>query len=234
MSLPKIEYPIFELVLPSNKTKVTFRPFTVKEEKLLLIAQESEDQKERIRAIRQIINNCCFDLPKDIGLLPSFDLIYCFLKIRSKSVGNIIEVKYKDLTDEKIYTFDIDLDELEIVFNDKHNPNIKISENLGLIMTYPTIEMLEKTSTNENSTDALFNLIKQCVSAIYDSDTVYETKDYTLEEISTFVESIPAKAFEDITIFFDTMPELRHELTYKDSEGTEKKIILQGIDDFFQ
>ena len=114
MSLPKIKYPIFELTLPSNGETVNFRPFTVKEEKFLLISQESQDQKDRIRAMRQIVNNCCINLPKDIGLLPVFDLEYCFLKIRAKSVGNIVELKYKDLTDEKIYEFQVDLDETKL------------------------------------------------------------------------------------------------------------------------
>ena len=234
MSLPKIQYPIFELTLPSNKETVTYRPFTVKEEKLLLISQESEDQKERIRAMRQIVNNCCFNLSQDIGLLPSFDLEYCFLKIRSKSVGNIVELKYRDLTDNKIYNFEVDLDELEVAFNENHKTSIKINDDLGIIMKYPTVELLNSIKTDIEDPETVFEVIKKCVATIYDEDNTYDTKDYTNEEITEFVESIPAKAFDDITEFFETIPVLKHELHYKDSDGTDKTITLQGIDDFFQ
>ena len=234
MSLPKIQYPIFELTLPSNKETVTYRPFTVKEEKLLLISQESEEQKERIRAMRQIVNNCCFNLSQDIGLLPSFDLEYCFLKIRSKSVGNIVELNYRDLTDNKIYNFEVDLDELEVAFNENHKTSIKINDDLGIIMKYPTVELLNSIKTDIEDPETVFEVIKKCVATIYDEDNTYDTKDYTNEEITEFVESIPAKAFEDITEFFETIPVLKHELHYKDSDGTDKTITLQGIDDFFQ
>ena len=234
MSLPKIQYPIFELTLPSNKETVTYRPFTVKEEKLLLISQESEEQKERIRAMRQIVNNCCFNLSQDIGLLPSFDLEYCFLKIRSKSVGNIVELNYRDLTDNKIYNFEVDLDELEVAFNENHKTSIKINDDLGIIMKYPTVELLNSIKTDIEDPETVFEVIKKCVATIYDEDSTYDTKDYTNEEITEFVESIPAKAFEDITEFFETIPVLKHELHYKDSDGTDKTITLQGIDDFFQ
>jgi len=234
MSLPKIQYPIFELTLPSSKETVKYRPFTVKEEKLLLISQESEDQKERIRAMRQIVNNCCFNLSQDIGLLPSFDLEYCFLKIRSKSVGNIVELKYRDLTDNKIYNFEVDLDELEVTFSDDHNSTIKINDTLGIVMKYPTVELLNSIKTDIEDPETVFEVIKKCVATIYDEDNTYDTKDYTDKEIAEFVESIPAKAFEEITKFFETIPVLKHELHYKDSDGTDKTITLQGIDDFFQ
>jgi hypothetical protein len=234
MSLPKIQYPIFELTLPSSKETVKYRPFTVKEEKLLLISQESEDQKERIRAMRQIVNNCCFNLSQDIGLLPSFDLEYCFLKIRSKSVGNIVELKYRDLTDNKIYNFEVDLDELEVNFSDDHKQTIKINDTLGIVMKYPTVELLNSIKTDIEDPETVFEVIKKCVATIYDEDNTYDTKDYTDKEIAEFVESIPAKAFEEITEFFETIPVLKHELHYKDSEGTDKTITLQGIDDFFQ
>jgi hypothetical protein len=234
MSLPKIQYPIFDLTLPSTKEKITFRPFTVKEEKLLLIAQEGGNRIEQIRAIRQIINNCCFDLPKDVGLLPSFDLEYCFIKIRAKSIGNIVELKYKDLTDSKIYTFEVDLDQIEIKFNPEHSNTVTISEDLGLVMKYPTIEVIESIKDDLKSTESSFMLIKKCIDTIYDAENTYNASEYSDKDLTEFVESIPAKAFEGITEFFDNLPVLVHELNYKDTEGTEKTITLQGIDDFFQ
>lgn len=234
MSLPKIEYPIFELTLPSNKEVVKFRPFTVKEEKLLLISQESEETKDRVNAIRQIVNNCCLNLSQDVGLLPAFDLEYCFIKIRSKSVGNIVELKYQDLTDKKTYSFNVDLDTIEITFTENHNSNIKISDELGIIMRYPTVELLDNIKTDLQNPETVFEIIKKCVATIYDAENTYETSDYTNQEISDFIESIPAKSFESITAFFETMPVLKHDLHYKDSDGTDKTITLQGIDDFFQ
>lgn len=234
MSLPKIQYPIFQFILPSTKETIKFRPFTVKEEKLLLIAQESDNQKDRLGAFRQIVNNCSLNLSKDIGELPSFDLEYAFLKIRSKSVGNTIDLKYKDLTDEQIYTFEVDLDELEITYDDNHTNNIMITDELGFIMTYPTVEMLDDVDLNSENTDSVLSLVKKCIKTIYDENNTYNPKDYTEEEINSFVEDIPAKAFEKVTEFFNTMPVLKHDLKYKDSAGTEKTITLQGIDDFFQ
>jgi hypothetical protein len=234
MSLPKIQYPIFELILPSTKETVKFRPFTVKEEKLLLIAQESEEQRDRLNAMKQIINNCCLNLSKNIDDLPSFDLEYCFLKIRSKSVSNIIELKYRDNTDEKIYSFEVDLDEVEVVFNESHNPMISISDNLNLTLTYPTIEMLKDVIIDPQNPESILKIIKKCISIIYDDETVYDPAEYSDDELTAFVESIPAKAFESIVEFFVTMPVLKHDLHYKDSQGTEKTITLQGIDDFFQ
>jgi hypothetical protein len=220
--------------MPSTKESVNFRPFTVREEKILLISQESEDPKDRIRAMRQIVNNCCLNLSKDIGLLPPFDLEYCFLKIRAKSVGNIVELKYRDLTDQKIYDFEVDLDEIEVTFNEEHDPNIKINDTLGMIMKYPTIELLDSMKINFQDPEAIFEIITNCIATIYDENNAYESSNYAQNEIYEFIESLPSKAFDDITKFFETSPVLRHELHYKDSEGTEKTITLDGIDDFFQ
>jgi len=233
MSLPKIQYPIFELVLPSTKGIVKFRPFTVKEEKLLLIGQESEELSDKLNALRQIVNNCVFDLPKDIGLLPAFDLEYCFLKIRAKSVGNLIDLKYKDKTDDKIYEFQVDLDELEITYSDNHTMNIELEHDLGIIMQYPTIESMKNVNPQLGNVESIMSLLKACISVIYDSDTTYDVKDYTEVELTEFVESLSSNQFEKFIHFFDTIPTLKHELHYTDSNGTEKTITLQGIDDFF-
>jgi len=234
MALPKIKYPIFELTLPSTKTKIKFRPFTVKEEKLLLIAQESEQLSEKLNAIRQIINNCMFDLPKDVGLLPSFDLEYCFLKIRSKSVSNIVELSYRDKTDDKIYNFEVYLDELEMTYDETHNTTIELEENLGVVMQYPTVEILNQINPQIDSVESTMAILKKCIAMIYDADNTYPVEDCTDKELTEFIESLPTKNFEKLSQFFDTMPVLKHEMHYTDSEGTKKTITLQGIDDFFQ
>jgi hypothetical protein len=232
--LPKITYPIFELILPSNKKKYNFRPFTVKEEKLLLIANESEDFKDKIRAIRQIVNNCMLDLNTDIGLLPAFDLEYSYLKIRAKSVGEEVELRYRDNTDNQVYDFTIDLNDIEVTFNEKHKSTIQLTDIIGIQMRYPTIEMLDTIQINKEDPASILSLVKACIATIYDEDSVYDTNEHTDQELSEFVESIPGKAFEKIIEFFDTIPVLKHDLVYTDQEGTEKTITLQGIDDFFQ
>jgi hypothetical protein len=229
MSLPKIQLPIFELTLPSNSKKIKFKPFTVKEEKLLLIASESEDTESKIRAVRQIVNNCCLNLETDVEMMPSFDLEYCFVKIRAKSVGNEVELRYRDNTDEKIYDFLVDLDKLEVTFTENHTRNIPLSESVGVIMRYPTIEILSELSTE----NGVLKMVQKCIETIYDENSAYQASEYSLDELNEFIESISASQFEKVLEFFSTMPALKHELHYTDSAGTEKTITLQGIDDFF-
>jgi hypothetical protein len=234
MTLPKINYPIFELTLPSTQKPLKFRPFTVKEEKILLIAQESDELTDKLRALRQIVNNCCLNLDQDIGTLPAFDLEYVFLKIRSKSVGNIIELTYRDNDDQKTYDFTVDIDTVEVEFNPNHKKNIELTNSLGIIMKYPTIEILERAKVDTSDTNSVLTLVSQCIDTIYDEETTYNPKEYTVDELKDFVDSLSAKDFAKITAFFETMPNIKHTLKYKDSNGTEKTIVLQGIDDFFQ
>lgn len=231
-ALPKIQYPIFEFTMPSDKSIIKFRPFTVKEEKILLIAQESENSSDRLIAMRQIVNNCCLNLNKPVETIAAFDLEYAFLKIRAKSVGNIVELKYQDTTDKKIYNFAVNLDEVEVNFTEGHTNKIEISSDLGLIMKYPTVETYAKNSTEKS--DTLIEIVQDCIDTVYDSDNVYVFDQYTYKEKTEFVESITSDGFKQIVEFFNTMPVLSHELNYQDSQGTDKKITLLGIDDFFQ
>jgi hypothetical protein len=234
MPLPKIKYPIYELTLPSDKSTVKFRPFTVKEEKLLLIAQEGDDVVDRLNAVRQIVNNCCLNLSTDVGLLPAFDLGYIFLKMRSKSIGNILEPRYRDLEDEKIYDFIIDLDTIEVKFTEGHTNVIQLNDALGMVMQYPTIEMLDEVAKYEDQSESTVAMVKRCIAKIYDEERTYDAAEYTDAELTEFLESIPSKDFEKVIEFFSTMPTLFHELKYTNSVGTEKTITLQGIEDFFQ
>ena len=165
--------------------------------------------------------------------MPLFDLGYCFLKIRAKSVGNEIELNYRDNIDDKIYSFMINLDELEVTFPEGHEKNIQLDESLGLVMQYPTVEMLDSISEKDSEEDITIALIKQCIESIYDKDNVYNTKEYSDAEMLEFIESIESSKFKKIEKFFDTMPILEHTLTYTDTAGTEKIIILNDISDFF-
>lgn len=233
--LPKIEYPIFTFILPSTKKTIEYRPFTVKEEKLLLIAGESEDISDQIRAMRQVVNNCCLNLETDIGLLPQFDLEFAFLKIRSKSVSNEVELKYKDKVSGKVYSFIVDLDEIEITEHPGHSNIIQLTEDVGVIMKYPTLEMLTTFSNKDiTKTENLLEYLEGCIESIFDSNQVYDVSIYSKEELMSWLESIPRSGLVKVVEFFETMPELKHDLVYTDVEGIERTIALRGIDDFFQ
>lgn len=231
--LPKIDVPIFELTLPSSKKKVKYIPFTVKEEKILLIAQEGDTPEERLNAVRQILQNCLIDLGQDVMTLPSFDVIYAFIKIRSKSIGNILELAYKDNEDESIHRFLVNLDEIEVEFPEGHDNDIRLSENLGIKLDYPTIEDFENYRNSEDHISAAIELVSSCISMIYDQNKVYDPKKYSKEDLIAFIESIPSKDFEKLTNFFRTMPTIKHTMTYHNGLGSEKTIVLQSLDDFF-
>lgn len=236
MSLPKIEYPVFSLIQPSTQKKIEFRPFTVKEEKILLIAEESQDPKDKLRAMRQIISNCCLNLEEDVASLPSFDTEYMFIKIRSKSVSNEVTLNFRDEEDDRIYEFEVDLDEIQIKFDDNHKTDIKLNDQYGIVMKYPTYEMLENLDL-ENSEFPTLEMASKCISILYDleGDRVYNMSEYSNKEIVEFLESILRSDFKDsILNFFETMPVLSYKIEYTNSAGTERTIILNSVSDFFQ
>lgn len=231
MAFPKITLPIFELKLPSTDEFVKYRPFTVKEEKMLLVAQESENDRDRLNSIRQIVNNCIIsETIKDVNSLPSFDLMYCYIKIAAKSISNEVSLSFRDQDDNKVYNFIVDLDKLEITRDPNHTNMLEFESGVGVIMRYPTVEIINSVVGTENETE---ELLYRCIETIYDSENTYSVADGTREELIEFVESIPRKDFEKVIEFFETMPELKHDLHYKDSNGTAKTITLRDMDDFF-
>ena len=236
MPLPKIEYPIFSLVQPSTQKSINFRPFTVKEEKILLIAEESQDSKDKLRAMRQIVSNCCIDLEEDVSNLPSFDIEYIFIKIRAKSVSNEVLLGFKDEEDGKVYEFEVDLDNIQVRFNENHKSDIKLNDKYGIVMKYPTYEMLENLNIEDSEFPTL-EIAAKCISLLYDleNDNVFDMSEYSKEEILEFLSSLLRSEFNDIILtFFQTMPTLSHEIKYTNSLGTERIIILNSVSDFFQ
>jgi len=238
MALPIIETPKYELTLPSTDTIITFRPFLVKEEKVLMIAMESNDNKEIISATKEILKACTFD-KIDVNKLPLFDIEYIFLQIRSKSVGEVSKFKILCPDDKETYVdVELDLTEVNVQIDDEHNNNVLIDENkkLGIVFNYPTLEMTQAGFDVENiDADSLFNIMSNTIDYIYEGDKIYPSKDSTKEELKTFIESLPQKTFEKIRIFFDTMPQLRHEIEIENPKTKVKsKITLRGIKDFFQ
>lgn len=230
--LPKIDQPLFELTIPSTKQKVTFKPFTVKEEKLLLIAQESGDDVSIIKSMLQIVNNCVTDQGFNCETLATFDLEYAFLKIRAKSVNNIVKVAYKDNEDEEVYDFEIDIDELEIEIPAVDN-KISVDGNIGIVMKYPPARIIQDAKEFENNIELMTFFIINCIDTVYDKAGVYEFNDYTNEEKSDFLDSLPVNAFDKIKDFFEAMPKLHHVIEYKNSLGNDRKIELNNIKDFF-
>lgn len=231
MPLPKIEHPIYELTLPSTGKQVSFRPFLVKEEKILLMAKQGGDEKEIVKALKQVINNCIVDSDVDVESFATFDIEYFFLKLRSRSVNNVVSLSYKDYEDDKVYTVDVDLEDVEMIKDPKHTNKIKINNQIGVMMRYPSIDVLNKLSSQED--DAAFDVIKKCIDVVYDQDNVYNAKDFTEKEIEEFVQNLDVNSLEKILEFFKTMPRLHYEVKYVNSLNHERVVPLDTLTDFF-
>jgi hypothetical protein len=232
MALPTLSYPLFEVVIPSTSKKAKLRPFLVREEKILLLAQTSEDPSDVIKSIQQVIQSC-MSKPQDAENLTTFDLEYLFVKLRSKSVSNIIELLYKDPDDGEQYKVIVNLDDVEIKKNKEHTTKIEFSKDLGVIMKYPSLDIGEKIKQVDTEVDLFFQLITLCLDKIYDAETVYNASEYSMEEIEDFVSSLDVNAFKKIQQFFETTPKLFYETSYTTKDGKEKKVVLQNLNDFF-
>ena len=233
MSLPKISYPTYTIKVPSTKKNVKFRPFLVKEEKLLLMAKESENNSDILLSIKQIVNNCCLDENFDNEKMTIFDLEYIFIKLRAFSVDNIVKVSYKDEEDGQNYEFEVDLNAVEVEFPEKNENNIKISDTFGILMKYPSASLYEDKDFLNLDKDYLFELIVRCIDKIYEGDNVFEAKNYTMKDLGDFLENLDSKTFVSIQDFLMNSPKLLHVMKYKNSLGNEKQIRLSSLNDFF-
>ena len=237
MSLPKINTPEYRLTVPSTDEEITYRPFLVKEEKLLLIAQETGTDKATYDAIKQIITGCC---SSDLNLekMPLFDLEYIFLNIRAKSVGEIVKLKVKCPDDEKTEVeIEVDLTKINVEMDEKHDARIQLEENpnIGILMSYPTIGTVGY-STKEDASNAkiLFEMISNCMYQIWEGEETHDCMDYSPKEKLAFLESLTHSQFEKVQQFFETMPTLKHEIEIVNPKTKVKSTItLQGMNDFF-
>ena len=235
MALPKIQHPTFELTIPSNKQKIRYRPFLVKEEKILLLAQESNDMKDMIVAVKQIINNCIVEGDVNIDQLPSFDIEYMFLKLRANSVSDIAKLRFTNPDDGKTTDVEVDLKKVEITWDDNHTADINLTDDIMLTMKYPTYDTIMNVEVDTSTTDITMNMIKQCVDKVYsgpDGEQVDQFKDHSEKEVDEFIDSLTTQNFEDIQNFFNTMPKLEHTINYK-MGGKKKTHTFRGIGDFF-
>ena len=236
MALPKLTTPVYELVIPSNDEKIKYRPFLVKEEKLLLIAMESGKQEEVVEAVRGIVEECTYN-KLNLGSLPMFDVEYIFLNIRAKSVGEISEVRMLCPDDNETYAnAEVNLSEVVVQVEEGHTNKIELTDEMGMYMTYPTINSFVTTGITEVNASNMLSIIASCIAQIYDKkgEELFDAKDQTKEELVEFVEQLNTTQFRAVQNFFDTMPKLKHEITIKNPKtGVESNVMLQGLADFF-
>ena len=238
MPLPKIATPTYELELPSSGQTVKYRPFLVKEEKVLVIALESEDNKQITNAIKAVLKSCVLTKGIKVEKLPTFDIEFLFLNIRGKSVGEELEVNIICPDDEKTQVpVTIDLDDIQVQKYDDHENQIKIDENIMMEMAYPSLDQFIKNNFDFDEKNAMaqsFELIATCIDKIYTQDEVWASADCTKKEMNEFLESMNSTQFKEIEKFFETMPKLSHTIKVTNPKTkVESEVVLEGLASFF-
>ena len=234
MALPVINVPTYSVTIPSVKDKITFRPFLVKEEKILLLALEDGGDEAIARAIKQIINNCTFE-KVDVESLATFDLEFVFLRIRAKSVGEVAKLNVLCPDDGETYVpIEVDLETIEVEFQEEHTNKIALTDDIGIKMAYPTFEYLN-FKPDQTEVTQLFDIIGACIEQVYEGETVYEKADFSKKDLKVFLESLTTEQFMKVQNFFETMPRLRHKMEVM-NPNTKKKneITLEGLQAFFE
>lgn len=238
MPLPKISTPTYELELPSTGQSIKFRPFLVREEKILVIALESQDTKQITTAVKNVIKNCIETKNVKVESLPTFDIEYLFLNIRGKSVGEEIEVNLICPDDgETTVTTKINIDDIKVQKNSEHTNKIKLDDSIMMEMGYPSLDQFIKTNFDLSSDDTMnqsFDLIASCINKIYTEDEVWTSSDVTKKELIEFLDQMNTTQFKDIEKFFDTMPKLSHTVkVINPKTKVESEVILEGLSSFF-
>ena len=236
MALPKLTTPTYELEIPSTDEKIKYRPFLVKEEKILMMAMESKSSADITQAVKDIVMECTFNKVK-IDDMPMFDVEYIFLNIRSKSVGEVSKLKLLCPDDGKTYAdVEVNLSEVKVQVGDDHTNKIELGNGMGMIMKYPTIDSFKESGIKDINPSNMLEVISTCILQIYEEEgkKVYDTKDQTKKEVTDWIEQLNSKQFKDVQNFFETMPKLKHEITIKNPKTKkESKIMLNGLNDFF-
>ena len=241
MPLPKINTPTYELTLPSNRKKVKYRPFLVREEKILVLALESEDQKQITDAIIQIIGDCLITKNIDVTKLPTFDIEYLFLNVRSKSVGETVEVNVTCPDDGKTKVeTSINIDDIKVVKDKNHKLIVQLDDKYSMKLKYPSLDQFiennfdfEMAAPNE-SVSAAMSMLSSCIDMIYDEEESWDASESTKEELDEFIDQLNTKQFQQVEEFFRTMPKLSHKLKVTNPQtGVESEVILEGLASFF-
>ena len=241
MPLPKINTPTYELTLPSNRKKVKYRPFLVREEKILVLALESEDQKQITDAIIQIIGDCLITKNVDETKLPTFDIEYLFLNVRSKSVGESVEVNITCPDDGKTKVeTSINIDDIKVVKDKDHKLIVQLDDKYSMKLKYPSLDQFiennfdfEMAAPNE-SVSAAMSMLSSCIDMIYDEEESWDASESTKEELDEFIDQLNTKQFQQVEEFFRTMPKLSHKLKVTNPQtGVESEVVLEGLASFF-
>ena len=237
MALPKLTTPTYELEIPSTDEKIKYRPFLVKEEKILMMAMESKKSADIVQAVKEIVEECTFN-KINISDMPMFDIEYIFLNIRAKSVGEVSKLNILCPDDKKTYAkVDLDLNEVKVQVGDDHTNKIELGNGMGMIMKYPTIDSFKDSGIKTINATNMLEVISTCILQIYEDEgkKVYDPKDQTKKELTDFIEQLTTEQFKHIQKFFDTMPKLKHEITVKNPKTKkDNKITLTGLNDFFE
>lgn len=228
MSLPKISSPVFKAKLPSSGREVKYRPFTVKEEKILLMASQSKDTTSVVDAIKQIMDNCILD-DVDVNKLATFDVEYLFIQLRSKSVDNIMQLRFVE--DGHTYEVEVDLDEIVVDTPEKKSNQIKLNDDVTITMRYPSFEMIEKLQGGKEGD--VVEVISNSIDKIINGDEILDLDDYSKDEITSFIESFTSKNMRDIEGFFASMPKVKIDLKYVTKDGEKKVKEVSGLQNFF-
>tara|TARA_S200000501_G_C20866772_1_gene762289 strand:- start:4679 stop:5404 length:726 start_codon:yes stop_codon:yes gene_type:complete len=241
MPLPQISTPTYELTIPSSKKKIKYRPFLVREEKILILALESENEKQIADAIKSTLKSCIITRGTKIDSLSTFDIEYIFLNIRGKSVGESIDllVTCPDDGETKVET-KVYIDEIKVKIDDKHSPDIKLDDSLTLRMRYPAIDEFVKNnfdfkSEDEETIEKSFELIASCIDVVYNQDESWAASDCTKKELNDWLGSLDSRQFKEIELFFQTMPRLSHTIKVTNpNTKVESEVTLEGISNFFE
>ena len=236
MALPKLITPTYELEIPSTDEKIKYRPFLVKEEKILMMAMESKASADITQAVKDIVTECTFGKVK-IDNMPMFDVEYIFLNIRAKSVGEVSKLKLLCPDDGKTYAeVELNLNEVKVHVGEDHTNKIELDNGMGMIMNYPTIDSFKDSGIRDINASNMLDVISGCILQIYEEEgkKTYDPKDQTKKELIEFIEQLNTKQFKQVQNFFETMPKMKHEITIKNPKTKkESKVTLTGLNDFF-
>ena len=239
MPLPKISTPTYELELPSTGKKIKYRPFLVKEEKILLMALESEDPKQISNGIVQILNDCIITRGVKVQNLATFDIEYLFLNVRAKSVGETVEINITcPDDDETTVTMEIEIDSIKVQKNKNHKNIIKLDDTYSMKLKYPSFDQFIDTNFEVggevSDVNQSLNMITSCIDMVYDKEESWSASDCSKKELTDFVDQLNSKQFKQIESFFTTMPKLSHTISVKNPEtGVESEVVLEGLASFF-
>jgi len=233
MALPKLETPVYSLTLPSSGEQIKFRPFLVKEQKLLILVNQDENKNELFDTLKAIVSGCTFN-KLIVESLPMFDIEYLFLKIRAKSVGSKISLNLICPDDEETQVpVDIDIDDIEVQIDEQHTNIIEVNDDIKLVMQYPILEDMKQLTNS--TTIELFKIINKCVKELHHGEKIYNGPDMTEKDLNDFFESMSTEQFDKVNEFFETMPRLRHIIKITNPKtNIESEIVLEGLESFLE